>query len=278
MPIGQTETLMFRTFAVVLGFAAGSASILALEPRPRIGIDPVADYVIPIVYDGGGYTTSFFLSNRDSKTLHLGVYFTASDGTPLTLPIKGIGGATGITVDLDVNQSATFQTTGESASFMDGYAMVFTFDRTASDPAAKVISGMFSGQATFMKNQNGVYVEALVPISSGFETTSAVAFDNTTGYSTAIILVNTDPFNVTDATLTIRDRSGNMLQKDDIMLAPGAKQFIPLASQYSSTAGQAGRVFVSGSGPYLTPIALRVNASGGFTTILPWSIDSRLLP
>jgi len=277
---------MFKTFALLVGWITLPQSIYALQPlkvaanaeRPRIGIDPVADYVIPIVRDGGGYSTSFFLSNRDSGSLHLAVYFVAADGTPLSLGIQDMGPTTAVPVELAVNQSATFQTTGESASAVDGYAMVFSFDRPATDPGATVKIGLFSGQATFMKSMNGVSVEALAPISSGFETTSAVAFDNTGGYSTAIILVNTDPYNVTDATLTIRDRSGNMLQKDDVMLTPGTKQCISLATQYPSTAGQTGRVFVSGSGPYLTPIALRVNGTGGFTTLLPWSIDSRLMP
>ena len=278
---------MFRTFALLAATTAFSTCVFALAParpaavsaqRPRIGIDPVADYVIPIVYDGGSSTTSFFLTNRDSKALHLAVYFVASNGMPLTLPIRDIGPTLGVTIDLDVNQSATFQTTGESVSFVDGYALVFTFDRSANDPAAKVTTDLFSGQATFMKNQNGVYVEALVPVSSGFETASAVSFDNTIGYSTAIILVNTDPNNATDVTLTIRDCGANLLQTDDIILAPGEKRFIPLASQYPSTAGQSGRVFLSGSGSFLTPIALRVNATGGLTTLLPWSIDNRLLP
>ena len=264
------KTLTFLAVCAVPLFAQEPARLAAATaPRPHIGIDPVADYVIPIVYNGGGYATSFFLSNRDSKTLHIGVYFVASDGTALTLPIGGVGRTSGVVVDLDANQSTTFGTTGGSATFVDGYALVFTYDRPAGDPAAQVTSDLFSGQATFMKNQNGVFVEALVPVSSGFETTSAVAFDNSTGFSTGVILVNTDPINSTDVTLTIRDRGGNLLQNDDIILGPGAKQFIPLASQYTSTAGRIGRVFMSGSGSYLTSIALRVNSTGGFTTILP---------
>ena len=273
------RTLAFLSLCPATVFTQEPAKLRAASaPRPRIGIDPVADYVIPIVYDGGGYSTSFFLSNRDSKTLHLGVYFIASDGSALTLPISGIGPTTGVTVDLDVNQSTTFGTSGASASFADGYAMVFTYDRPAADPAAQLTTDLFSGQATFMKNQNGVYVEALSPVSSGFETTSAVGFDNSLGFSTAVILVNTDPSNATDVMLTIRNRSGNMIEQDMVTLAAGAQRLIPLTSQYTITAGQVGRVFISGSGPYLTAIALRSNASGGFTTILPWSIDGRLLP
>src|SRR5579884_1681738 len=176
---------MFKTFALIVVCttlpqpiaAFQAARSTAVTARPRIGIDPIADYVIPIVRDGGGYQTSFFLSNRDSKTLHLGVYFLATDGTMLTLPVQDSGFVVAVPIDLDVNQSATFQTTGESNTAVDGYALVFNFDRPASDPEAKPDEGLFSGQATFMKSMNGVAVEALAPLSSGVETASAVAFD-----------------------------------------------------------------------------------------------------
>src|SRR5438105_674326 len=128
--------LMFRNITLIacLGisgslFAQQSARLAASGQERRIAIDPIADYVIPIVYDGTGYTTSFFLTNRDSKTLHLGVYFYANDGSPVALPIQGLGRTSGISVNLDVNQSSTFQTTGQSSSFIDAYAVVFTFDR-----------------------------------------------------------------------------------------------------------------------------------------------------
>jgi hypothetical protein len=254
------------------------AVLHSAQPRaPRFGIDPVSDFVLPMVYDGAGYSTTFLLTNCDTKLVHVVVYFFANDGTPATLPIVGVGSATSVFADLDVNQSIKFQSTGQSAALVDGYATVFSLTGPASDPQSQITTGLISGMALFSKSVNGVNVEAVTPISSAFESTAALPFDNTNGLATAVALVNADPNDATVVTLAMYDQRGILLRKDTWTVAPGAKVLVTLPALYGETAGLAGQVVVSGDGRFLAPVGLRFNPSGAFSVLLPWSIDPRLL-
>ena len=258
--------------------AEGARPRAAQGGQKQIPLDPVGDFVIPLVYDGGGYGTSFFATNRDSKVIHAGFYFYNSDGAPIRLPISGVGVTSAVVADIDVNQSLTFQTTGQASTLAEAYVEVLTFDRPASDPSALITSDLLSSQAILSKNVNGIIIDAPEPISSGFETTSALQFNNLPGYATGLTIVNADPNNSTTVTLTLRDNGGNQLQKDVFSIAGGAKASIVIPQAYPSTAGQQGRIFVSGSGSYLSVIGVRANSTGAFTTLLPFSLDNRLLP
>jgi len=258
-----------RTTPVVVLLLASLAVYAADTARPGIVVNPTTDRIVPQVVDGGdGWSTSFFLTSLEATgPIFWEIRFFGNGGLPLTLPIQGVGIAQRLFASLPPNWSVTIDTTGGSPVLQEGWAVVTTYDRSADQPGAAVISARIAGLATFRQRVAGrPDFEAVVPFSPANETRLVMPFDNRAGFSTGIAWLNPDPSNAAPVQVTILRPDATLLGTEAFNIGPGAKLVFSMPARYPQAAGQQGRILVETTGRLFSALGLRFNPGGAFTS------------
>jgi hypothetical protein len=95
-------------------------------------------------------------------------------------------------------------------------------------------------------------------------------FDNSSGSTTGIAVMNESPLNAGTVAVTIRDESGQLLQVDTITLGTGNHLSFSLNVRYPMIGGQRGTItFSPDYAIWLGAVAFRFNPTGPFTTLAP---------
>ncbi len=228
-----------------------AVSVMMLLLVPTMGFGE-ATLIFPQIADGGGYRTSFLITNRAQIRTTATIRFRASTGAPLAVTI---GGRTSDfhSVEIEGDGSAKVQTAGLSSNISVGWAQVDSSPPT--DLGGHAVFQLFRG--------GGLYSEASVPAST--PTGSAAFFaDEEGGFNTGVAIAN--PGEATAAgTLTLRDRSGAIVRTSSVDLPAGqhqAKFLFQLLGPVSS--GRAEIELREGS---VSVIALRLHSSSVFSAI-----------
>lgn len=240
------------------GHSRGSAK--ASSSGAKLVVNPSRDQIIPIVYDGNGWTTLFMITNLDNHTIVVDVEFSAKDGSNLLLPVSGIGNTTGVEVTVPQNGNYSFVTSGFAQQRTTGYAYV----------SSKNGSDLFGGYA-IARNQvrNLPDLELTVPFTPIDENFFTLAFDNLGGYSTSAILINSSATNQANVFVTVEDSEGNVLVTDTILIDPYGRFAFNLADFYPVVNQLIGNVYFSATGTqFVAGAGLRVGPNQS-TTVIP---------
>ena len=236
----------------------GSAK--AQSSGAKLVVNPSRDQIIPIVYDGNGWTTLFMITNLDNHTIVVDVEFSAKDGSNLSLPVRGLGNTTSVEVTVPQNGNYSFVTSGFAQQRTTGYAYI----------SSKNGSDFFGGYA-IARNQvrNLPDLELTVPFTPIDENFFTLAFDNTGGYSTSAILINSSGSNQANISVTVEDSQGNVLVTDTILIDPYGRYAFNLADFYPVVNELIGNVYFSASGPqFVAGAGLRVGPNQS-TALIP---------
>ena len=238
----------------------------ATDSRQNIVVGPGDRFLCQLV-DGDGWNTSFFLTNLDTKPINYLVRFRDANFAPLPLPVEGIPGAgTGIFGTIPVGQSVAFSTPGVAAQLSQGWTLVTTFDRPATQTGAVTTTDLIGGQAIFRQRIAGrPDFEAVVPIERAARRLT-LPFDNRNNFSTGVALVNTDSTPM-PITLAGRDLLGAPLFTDTVTLTNGGKLVFSMPQRYPASNGQIGVLLITTPGTDgVAALGLRFNPTGAFTS------------
>jgi hypothetical protein len=216
--------------------------------------------VLSQIASGGGWTTEVYLSNGSSSPVTVSLQLHAEDGSAANLPVSVLQQgttqtATGSSVTVVINPNATVLVTmpDQSASTTAGWADVLS-------------SGALSGFAIF-RYTGGSVSEGTVPLNTQFPTKVLVPYDNTTGFSTGLALVNLSAA-AANITASIWDANGTSLGAQAFAFAPNEHKSFFLSDQLSATAGNQGFVvFQSNGSGGLSALGLRFSPFGTFTSV-----------
>lgn len=232
------------------------------------------DQVFSHVVDGGSWKTTFVLTNLTSEATPFVMLFFANDGTPLTLPLVGLGDTPAVSGTIGPNGTLILETAGVSDELRQGSALFYCLDRPASDPGAKPIATRFGGAAIFRQRVPGrPDFEAVVPASSFDDSKLSFPFDNSGGFVTGIALINASA-SANSLQMVIRDEDGTILGQEEFTLGGRNKSVFVVPDKYPQTAGKRGSMEVSTSAGFLGGLGLRFNPNGSFTSMHPTSLRS----
>ncbi len=211
------------------------------------------------VASGGGWLTTFTLSNTGTVPANIQLSFFGDNGEPLSLPL----------LFLDSNNTMTSSSLTETISA--GATLVIA---THADSSAALVTGSaqltttggnVNGFAVFHYNPNGQ--EAVVPIQTQNAAAYVLAFDNTNGLSTGLAIANVSNQAV-KVPMIARDDAGAQLGTATISLPAHGHISFTLPLTYGFVKGKRGTVeFDTPSNAQISALAIRGAPSGSFTTI-----------
>lgn len=258
------------TLYLLVALAAGAADRIprlavhdSLAPRPM----PfnLTDRVIPQVVTGGGWTTTFFLTNLGTSDYKIDLRFYDDDGKALTVSFPEYRLiATDFVVSLPAGTSLSAELDDSPATpVRQGWAML-------ADPSAKiggwiVLRQRIPGRPDF---------EALIPLSPVSDKVFTLGFDNRNGYSTGVAFANPTASNQpATAQLTFVDDNNRVLATDSITLPPSGHTAFTVPDRYPATAGKYGLLRVVTEASRFSGMGLRFNPGGAFTSVHTLSIQ-----
>jgi hypothetical protein len=218
---------------------------------------------IPQVADGNGWMTTIVLVNTDSDPAPYTLSFRNAYGSPVALPLQGIGTVSNYSDVIPVGGSRTIVTQGTSSNLIQGWGEVV---------AAKSINGT----AIFRQHAAGsVDTEGAVPLKSSSGNHFLVPFDNTQGFVTAMAMLNPDSAQTATVNIVFRDEDGQQISTGSLVLGPGTRQAFVLPSQFYGLANERG-VAEFTSTVEISALGLRASPRYTLASIEP--IDTASLP
>ncbi len=223
----------------------------AAWPRANTAPGRQTSAALPHLADGGGWQTAITLVNVDTVPAPFSLRFWSDNGTPLELPLAGLGRLSAVSGTIPAGGSRTIQTDGSLAATSTGWAEL------ASPQAV-------DGSAIF-RFQNGQ--EASVPLLSGGGRRLFLPFEDGPGLSLGIALSNISLASDTTVSLTLRNEQGDVLSTPAPVSLPRRQHTsIVLAAPSGGGLPQHGVVEINSSNADLFVLGIRIN-NGALTSI-----------
>lgn len=236
------------------------------------------DRVFSHVVDGGTWKTTFVLTNLTTSAAHFFMAFYSNDGTPLELPIEGIGTTSALSGSIAPKGTLIFETPGTAEELKQGSAFFYCLDRPAGQTGAQVIGTTVGAAAIFRQRVPGRQdVEAVVPVSSLADSKLTFPFDNSAGFLTGIAIVNGSTSAI-PVTATIRNEDGSLLMQEVFPLGGRSKVVFVVPERYPATAGRRGSIELTTTSPGLGGLGLRFSPNGSFTSMHPVTLSTPVIP
>ncbi|MGC4053268.1 MAG: hypothetical protein QM757_28525 [Paludibaculum sp.] len=220
--------------------------------------------VFPHLAAGGGWKTSFTLLNLASAPSLARLNFWDDQGAPRVLqlafpPDQGLAPQTASALDVTIPAQGVVVVETDTA--LDSAVRVGSAELQAP-------SGVF-GSATFSYQQGtGQSMEAVIPLETRQATSLVQPFDNTPGYVSAVAVANSSALAPASVQVIARDRLGNQLFADTILLPAHGHSSFSLVDRYAGLGGQRGTLeFVGSNGGAIAVLGLRFNENGVFTSV-----------
>jgi hypothetical protein len=235
------------------------ASSLTYQYPPGFAFDvtgvPLGN-IIPQVVDGGGWQTTFRITNNNATAATATLQFyqatdAAGDTEPWSLPlVEAVS-----TADMQLAPGATLflQTPGTATTLTEGFAELI------AGPGVQGYA-IFTLRVPGRQNQDGT-APAAAPGSH-----ILVPFDNSPGFSTGIAVVNASGSAETLSTKLLL-AEGQIIQGSLPSIPPLGHAAFALATQLPESAGQQGTLELSSSSGTFSVIALQFNPTGAFTAL-----------
>ncbi|MDX2179423.1 MAG: hypothetical protein SFV18_07515 [Bryobacteraceae bacterium] len=229
------------------------------DPAARIYFFP-DDAAFPQVAIGGGWTTTFYITNLGTATETADLDFWTGSGGLWQASFQGTR-ADRISLRIGPGQTAVLQSDNPS-TLETGWATLFN-DNSSS---ANVV-----GVAVFRQRVTGrPDFEAGVPLTGLFDRRFVLQFDNTQGYVTSVALaagVTSVSTTSTAVSVTVRDENGNTLATHALSLPAFGHTAFALSDRFPSTANRRGSIVFTSSTDSLSALGLRFTPGGAFTTM-----------
>lgn len=235
-------------------------------------IDSDAVYSIAQIASGESWKTTLTLVNLSARENSVVVSFVGSDGLPLVLPVITTQG--GVKQELDGSQVSRV-IPSHATLLIESEGGVGTRVGWAEVRSRRALAGfgMFS-----RRGQNGGDSEATVrldPVSVPETNTAlsrALSFDNASGFTTGIALVNYSNYLGT-IFVTLRDENGTQIGFEVIAVPPMGHTAFSVAERFAQSAGRRGIVLIRNTGGFqIQCLGLRFNPLGSFAPIPPVSV------
>ena len=240
--------------------------LLGLGQEPLIRVR----HFVPQLVDGAGWQTTVTLINGQDGPAAGILRFFDSAGMPLMIPVKVgalVQNVESIGLVARGKGIAVVETLGESSQLKQGYA-TFTYEDTPGAGRSLLVN--FRQRVPARPDY-----EASTTAVPGGTAKHGMAFDNTSGFSTSIAIVNTDAI-VGDYLIAFYDESGTRIATNVIGLNSLNHSAVSLPVRFPETAGRRGFFEVSrippsaGAEPrrfHAVLIALRFNPTGPFSIV-----------
>ena len=251
--------------AMLPAFAADRSVVrLSGEKGRTVVADPTRNRILPYVYDGAGWSTTFVLTNLDNHTINLRLEFTASDGSDLPLPVLGIGTTARVDITLPQGGTASVSTADASGDRISGYAFIGIPNQT----------DRFSGYAVVRQQTNGLPdLEFTIPLTPIDENQFVLPMDNTNGFTTFVSLVNSSTQNNAIVNVTVQDQDGNVLATDQLQIVSLGRLTFNVTDRYPQLNNLVGSIFFSGDrSQFVSGLGLRSGPNNSLTAITPFSL------
>ena len=268
--------MKIRSLIILLLTLPAAAVLTAAESgSPQIVVNPLTDRVIPQVVDGASWSTGFALTSLEpTRTIYWTIELFSDKGAVDAFNIADSGSASKFQGFLEPNNSTFFETVGTGDVLNQGWALIRTYDRPVTDPAATLTNDRIGAIATFRQRIAGrPDFEASVALSPINETRFALTFSNKNGFSTGVALLNPDRSNRATVVVLIYPRAGAPVRQDAFFLEPGSTLVFSVPERYAETIGLDGSLRVTTTnGAALSALGLRFNPGGAFTSTPPLSV------
>jgi hypothetical protein len=241
---------MNATKLILFVLAAGSAW----------GQQVVLGSMAQVACGGGQWTTTFTLINTGTTAANMTLNFFDDSGNALTLPFLFPQSATSataasLTANMNPGSGLVIETNGLNGALVTGWAQLLS-------------DGAVSGFAVFTDNVSSVQQqEAVVPLANRNDPAYMLWFDNTSGFSSGVALVN-ETATATTVNVVIRDDAGNQISTRPLSLPAGGHSSFDLASTFPETALIRGTLeFDTPASGQIAVLGLRFNPETAFTSI-----------
>jgi hypothetical protein len=269
---GSLVTLVAVGTCTIQATQAGNATYAAATPvnqsfqvTPAGGGSGTSGLVVPHVVDGGGWQTTFGITNTTATTATATLQFyqqtdTAGDTQAWTPPLAGDASTTNI--QLAPGATVFLQTLGTAPTLTQGFGEL-------------IASAGVQGYAIFTWHVGSGYQDGTALAAAPGEDI-LVPFDNSSGIVTGLAVVN--------AGNSAETLSANLLLASG-QVVPGSLPSIPslghtsftLPSQFSQSAGQQGTLELSSAGTF-SVVGLRFHTSGAFTSLPVYAVSAAPFP
>jgi len=213
----------------------------------------VTSFALPQLAFGGGWYTALYFSNPLEFPVSAVVNFIGNDGTPLAVPLAGIGSVSSRTVNLDPGATVILEAPN-TGDLVQGWA-------EANLPQGVV------GYAVFRQSVAGrADQEAVVPLTPESSQKADLVYDDT-ALTTSVAFLNPSNQGVT-VSITAHGADGSQIGTSQVTLAARSKQAMILrnVSGLSGVAGRRGWATFSVSSGAVSVMGFR-SGTVAFTTI-----------
>lgn len=248
---------LYRTVLCV----AAALAICRADTINNLACPPLGpDGYIPQVADGaaGGssWKSTIVFVNGSGGAAAFKLAFFAADGRPLEMrfgPTTRASVYCGIVLPLGIT---TVETEGADQELQQGWVEV-TYPAISSS-VTTILRQRVVGRPDF---------EAAVPIVPSLSFRFYVPFDDTSGLTTSVALINANSSLGAVITATARDELGRVIASSDFSVPRRGHTAFPVVSQIPAVAGRRGSIEFASSGAPISGMALRFNSGGAFTIL-----------
>jgi hypothetical protein len=217
-------------------------------------------HVLPVVRDGAGWSTRFYLTNLENRDVRMFCEHVAADGAAMVLETN-IGRGDGAQIDLGRFGTFTFATVGTGSGLTQGWTFCY------ADLKEDRIGGHIVVRREAADGQPAR--EFTIPMLPDYQPKFVVPFPDRTAFRSELILVNTATER--SSTFQVRLFTRNEISIDPITLAPGEQRVINLTEQFNLVNFTAASlvVEVAEGTKFVTGTLLRQSDTGGPVAFIP---------
>lgn len=230
-----------------------TCAILAIAAATSAG----AQNIIPQIADGGGWQTTLVVANTSASSANTNISFfqqSQSDNTtsPWNLAFQEASFSQNLTIA--PGDVRVFHSLGTSATLTVGWAKI------TGDPNISVY-------AVFTQHVIGRPDQDSTVLASAPAPRVLVPYDNTSGFTTAMAIVNAGATSQT-ITVGLDNSKTGVVQSSipSIVLPAGGHIQFNTGDQFAATGNSSGIAEFTTSGGSISVVAIRFNSSGSFTS------------
>ncbi len=197
------------------GATAGSLSAQVINPDGQssntfsFSVASLTSFALPQLAFGGGWYTALYFSNTTGGSLNLQVDFIANDGSPLQVPLAGIGSVSSQSINLNSGATAVLQAPN-TGTLVQGWAEAIL-------PPGVV------GYAVLRQSIPGrADQEAVVPFTPESSQSADLIYDDI-GLTSSVAIVNPGS-QQTSVAITLHASDGSQIGSSQLLLPARAKE------------------------------------------------------